>query len=150
MLLCQLLFVAAGKVDPRPIISWDREFESAFLQRRVVQTSFRLTGPRDLGQRQGRRAEARDLLAPVYGWFTEGFDTPDLKEANSTGLRRLPRMASSHKFPCVDRGREERGVSRMGRRRGLGSSLAKAAGERRQCRPVLSSLAVSRTIPGGE
>jgi predicted ATPase len=32
---------------------------------------------------QGRRAEARDLLAPVYGWFTEGFDTPDLKEAKS-------------------------------------------------------------------
>jgi class 3 adenylate cyclase/predicted ATPase len=30
---------------------------------------------------QGRRAEARDLLAPVYGWFTEGFDTADLKEA---------------------------------------------------------------------
>jgi class 3 adenylate cyclase/predicted ATPase len=29
----------------------------------------------------GRRAEARDLLAPVYGWFTEGFDTADLKEA---------------------------------------------------------------------
>jgi predicted ATPase len=32
---------------------------------------------------QGRRAEARDLLAPVYGWFTEGFDTPDLKEAKT-------------------------------------------------------------------
>ena len=30
---------------------------------------------------QGRRAEARGLLAPVYGWFTEGFDTPVLKEA---------------------------------------------------------------------
>jgi predicted ATPase len=30
---------------------------------------------------QGRRADARDLLAPVYGWFTEGFDMPDLKEA---------------------------------------------------------------------
>jgi predicted ATPase len=30
---------------------------------------------------QGRHTEARDLLAPVYGWFTEGFDTPDLKEA---------------------------------------------------------------------
>jgi hypothetical protein len=29
---------------------------------------------------QGHRAEARDLLAPVYGWFTAGFDTPDLKE----------------------------------------------------------------------
>ncbi len=32
---------------------------------------------------QGRRAEARDLLAPVYGWFTEGFDTQDLKEAKA-------------------------------------------------------------------
>ncbi len=32
---------------------------------------------------QGRRAEARDLLAPVYGWFTEGFGTPDLKEAKA-------------------------------------------------------------------
>ena len=30
---------------------------------------------------QGKRVEARDLLAPVYGWFTEGFDTRDLKEA---------------------------------------------------------------------
>jgi predicted ATPase len=32
---------------------------------------------------QGRCAEAHDLLAPVYGWFTEGFDTPDLKEAKA-------------------------------------------------------------------
>ena len=32
---------------------------------------------------QGRRAEARDLLAPVYAWFTEGFDTLDLKEAKT-------------------------------------------------------------------
>jgi hypothetical protein len=32
---------------------------------------------------QGRRAEARDLLAPVYSWFTEGFDTPDLKDAKA-------------------------------------------------------------------
>jgi len=32
---------------------------------------------------QGRRAEARDLLAPVYGWFTEGFDISDLKEAKT-------------------------------------------------------------------
>src|SRR4029077_15600609 len=30
---------------------------------------------------QGKRDEARELLAPVYGWFTEGFDTLDLKEA---------------------------------------------------------------------
>jgi len=32
---------------------------------------------------QGRRTEARDLLAPIYGWFTEGFDTADLKEAKA-------------------------------------------------------------------
>jgi predicted ATPase len=32
---------------------------------------------------QGKRHEARDLLAPVYGWFTEGFDTVDLKEAKA-------------------------------------------------------------------
>jgi hypothetical protein len=30
---------------------------------------------------QGRRAEARDRLASVYNWFTEGFDTADLKDA---------------------------------------------------------------------
>jgi predicted ATPase len=31
----------------------------------------------------GKRDEARELLAPVYGWFTEGFDTLDLKEAKA-------------------------------------------------------------------
>jgi predicted ATPase len=31
----------------------------------------------------GKRQEARDLLAPIYGWFTEGFDTLDLKEAKA-------------------------------------------------------------------
>jgi predicted ATPase len=32
---------------------------------------------------QGKRVEARDLLAPIYGWFTEGFDTPVLKDAKT-------------------------------------------------------------------
>jgi predicted ATPase len=32
---------------------------------------------------QGKRDQARDLLAPVYNWFTEGFDTLDLKEAKA-------------------------------------------------------------------
>jgi hypothetical protein len=31
----------------------------------------------------GGAGKARDLLAPVYGWFTEGFDTPDLKEVKA-------------------------------------------------------------------
>ena len=36
-----------------------------------------------LWQGQGKRPQARDLLAPVYGWFTEGFDTLDLMEAKA-------------------------------------------------------------------
>jgi predicted ATPase len=32
---------------------------------------------------QGKRGEARDLLAPIYNWFTEGFDTPILTEAKA-------------------------------------------------------------------
>ena len=32
---------------------------------------------------QGRRTEARDLLGPIYGWFTEGFATPDLRDARA-------------------------------------------------------------------
>ena len=32
---------------------------------------------------QGKRDEARELLAPIYGWFTEGFDTLDLKEVKA-------------------------------------------------------------------
>ncbi len=33
--------------------------------------------------KQGRRDEARAMLAEIYGWFTEGFDTADLKDAKS-------------------------------------------------------------------
>jgi len=36
-----------------------------------------------LWQQQGKRAEAYALLAPIYGWFTEGFDTTDLQEAKA-------------------------------------------------------------------
>jgi predicted ATPase len=34
-----------------------------------------------LWQQQGKKAEAREMLAEIYGWFTEGFDTKDLQEA---------------------------------------------------------------------
>jgi predicted ATPase len=54
-----------------------REQEAKLWELRAVVSLARLH--RD----QGRRAEARDLLAPVYGWFTEGFDTPDLKETKA-------------------------------------------------------------------
>jgi predicted ATPase len=36
-----------------------------------------------LWQQQGKQAEAHELLAPIYGWFTEGFDTADLLEAKA-------------------------------------------------------------------
>jgi predicted ATPase len=36
-----------------------------------------------LWQQQGQRDEAYDLLGPIYAWFTEGFDTPDLQEAKA-------------------------------------------------------------------
>jgi predicted ATPase len=36
-----------------------------------------------LWQRQGKRDEAQQLLAPIYSWFTEGFDTADLQEARA-------------------------------------------------------------------
>jgi predicted ATPase len=36
-----------------------------------------------LWQHQGKRATARELLAPIYGWFTEGFDTADLQDARA-------------------------------------------------------------------
>ncbi len=36
-----------------------------------------------LWQSQGRRYDAYELLAPIYGWFTEGFDPKDLKEAKA-------------------------------------------------------------------
>jgi predicted ATPase len=48
--------------------------------------SLELRAARDLARlwgEQGRYAEARDLLAPVHGWFTEGFDTADLKQAKA-------------------------------------------------------------------
>jgi hypothetical protein len=36
-----------------------------------------------LGRDQGKSQQARELLAPVYGWFTVGFDTRDLKDAKA-------------------------------------------------------------------
>src|SRR5262245_15796264 len=53
------------------------EQEAKLLELRAAVSLARLWGER------GRRVEARDLLAPVYGWFTEGLDRADLKEAKT-------------------------------------------------------------------
>ena len=62
-------------------------FESALAVARQQQAkSWELraaTSMARLWRDQGKRDAARDLLAPVYGWFTEGFDTLDLKEAKA-------------------------------------------------------------------
>ena len=45
--------------------------------------SIAVTSLARLWQSQDKRQEAHDLLAPVYGWFTEGFDTADLQDAKA-------------------------------------------------------------------
>jgi predicted ATPase len=67
---------AAGELY-RKALSIAQEQEAKLWELRAAGSLARLR--RD----QGRHAEARDLLAPVYGWFTEGFDTADLKEAKA-------------------------------------------------------------------
>ena len=76
------LLLRQGQVDAaeglyRKALSIAREQEAKLWELRAAMSLALLW--RD----QSRRAEARDLLAPVYRWFTEGFDTPDLKEAKA-------------------------------------------------------------------
>jgi tetratricopeptide (TPR) repeat protein len=66
-----------AEADFRDAIALAREMSAKAWELRAATSLARLW--RD----QGKRAEARDLLAPVYGWFTEGFDTPDLKDAKA-------------------------------------------------------------------
>ena len=56
-----------------------------------------------LWQRQGKWAKAMRLLAPVYGWFTEGFDTADLQEAEGAagGTQGLARRGGA--LPALGR-----------------------------------------------
>ena len=66
-----------AEADFRYAIALAREMSAKAWELRAATSLARLC--RD----QGRCAEARDLLAPIYGWFTEGFATPDLKEAKA-------------------------------------------------------------------
>ena len=66
--------------------------EALAVARRQEARSFELRAATSLARLrrdQGKRAEAHDLLAPIHGWFTEGFDTPDLRDASALldGLR---------------------------------------------------------------
>jgi predicted ATPase len=60
--------------------------KSIEIARRQEAKSFELKAVMSLSKlwsQQGRRAEARQMLAEIYGWFTEGFDTADLNEAKA-------------------------------------------------------------------
>jgi predicted ATPase len=76
LLLRQGLFEPAEELY-RKALGIAREQEAKLWELRAATSLARLYRDR------GRCVEARDLLAPVYGWFTEGFDTPDLKDAKA-------------------------------------------------------------------
>jgi class 3 adenylate cyclase/predicted ATPase len=85
------LYRLKGELLLRRSAEHHAEAESCFRQalemaRRQEAKSLELRAAMSLSrlwQRQGKRAEAHQLLAEVYGWFTEGFDTPDLQEAKA-------------------------------------------------------------------
>jgi predicted ATPase len=85
----QLLLASEEPDEKGAEVSFRKAIEIARAQQAK---SFELRAAASLARlltRQGRREEARALLAPIYGWFTEGFDTADLKEAKGllNGLR---------------------------------------------------------------
>ena len=67
--------------EQRAEVSFRRALEIAQQQQAKSWELRAATSLARLRAKQGQRPEARDLLAPVYGWFTEGFDTADLREA---------------------------------------------------------------------
>jgi predicted ATPase len=68
---------AAAEVSFRDAIALAQRQSAKLFELRASTSLARLS--RD----QGKRAEARDLLGPIYKWFTEGFDAPDLKDAEA-------------------------------------------------------------------
>jgi predicted ATPase len=77
----------AAEADPSALAEAEACFQKALaIARRKEAKSLELRAAMSLSrlwQQQGKRQEAYDLLAPIYGWFTEGFDTADLREAKA-------------------------------------------------------------------
>jgi class 3 adenylate cyclase/predicted ATPase len=73
--------------EPRPCAAAEVSFRQALaLSQHQEAKAFELRAATSLSrlwQQQGKRTEARELLVPVYAWFTEGFDTADLQEAKA-------------------------------------------------------------------
>jgi len=85
--ICRLRGVALLRQPGTPQTEAETWLRQALdIARRQEAKSLELRAVMSLGRRwqqQGKQAEARDLLAPIYGWFTEGFDTADLQEAKA-------------------------------------------------------------------
>ena len=78
------LLLVGGSVDQtRAEACYRRAIEVARRQEAMSWELRAATSLARLWRDQGKRQEAHNLLAPVYDWFTEGFDTPDLKEAKA-------------------------------------------------------------------
>jgi predicted ATPase len=77
-----LLLHAGGRID-EAAASLEEALRVARRQQAKAYELRAATSLARLWGEQGRRTEARELLAPVYGWFTEGFDTADLKDAKA-------------------------------------------------------------------
>ena len=67
----------------KPKLDFHRALEVARLQQARVIGTARDHSLARLLDKQGKRDEARAMLAEIYGWFTEGFDTADLKDAKA-------------------------------------------------------------------
>ena len=70
------------------VMAWLRslrlgKYEAAFHENEIDQTVLAAMSFAGLWREQSKMQQARELLAPVYGWFREGFDTRDLKEAKA-------------------------------------------------------------------
>jgi len=80
-----------GELRRRQVVPDEPQAEACFQQaltvaRRQEARSLELRAAMSLSrlwQHQGKRTAARELLAPIYGWFTEGFDTADLQDAKA-------------------------------------------------------------------
>jgi predicted ATPase len=82
-LIGDLLLRRDPSAPDRAEVSYRRAIERARSQEARSWELRAATSLARLWRDQGKPAEARDLLAPVYGWFTEGFDTADLKDAKA-------------------------------------------------------------------
>jgi predicted ATPase len=87
----ELLLQSGGRAPNSGVSTLDEDAEACFRQaltvaRRQEAKSLELRAAMSLSrlwQQEGKGDEARALLAPIYGWFTEGFDTADLREAKA-------------------------------------------------------------------